>query len=81
MRGKLAEVGSPSCTHEKFVNLSLTDSRFAGGLTTIRNIVTVRNTDGISVDGNYFRLSLESSLSKSKTTHYIFFCVTALRLM
>ena len=39
------------------------------------------NTDGITVYWSDFRPSPESSLGKSKTTHYINLCVTALRLM
>ena len=48
------------------------DSRFTGRLTSDRNI----ETDRISAGGSDFLPSPESSLSKSKTTHYIHFCVT-----
>ena len=50
-------------------------------MTTDGNIERVRNTDGISADRSDFQPSHESSLSKSKATHYINFCATELRLM
>ena len=61
-------VGSPSVPTKSPL---LTDSHLAGGLTTDKNIEKVRNTDEISADWSDFRPSPESSLSKSKTTHYI----------
>ena len=42
--------GQSVSTEGRSVNPSLTNSRFAGGLTTDGNIETVRNTDGISAD-------------------------------